>query len=363
MVDWVKQTTSLHRDSYVRDADEELAVLQEERSNGPPLAPPTAPSTQTHSGNGYISESRGSSPQDNPTSSPSRSSGSTRTTSTAPLSSGYSTEQDLTQIQTNPPATQHNNPQHFQAAYTGIHNLSLAQPSSTATVGYQSPVNTPPDQTHGDFTRTTDFLSSLLCEEDFNPPSTSSVVGHKLVNTTHRFPEPHITPASPYTPNSPFLTPSPSTSPPLAGNSSQSATDREEEETDSVFDTSLSPIRHSGTCHIPPGRTRSSMTSGFLSLSETSLDSNDHMEMTSIHQQCHAQPLPLGPSPWTPPTQSAAPVIPSLLCSKPVAPFIPHSSMESTQLAMPPPALETQLSCYENVDSNPLAHADVRFEL
>ena len=366
MVDWVKQTASLHRDSYVRDADEELALWQEQDTtppNDPPLAPPTGMPTQTPSSNGYCSESGGSLQR-----SPAvRNSGSDSAASTgaAPLSSGYSTEPHLTQVPSGPPA-EHTICGQSRAAYTGIHNLTCgeAQPplpvSLTTTGNYQSNTKNPLVPQTTDFMTTADFISSLLCQEDFNPPSAGSQFWlntnstlHSSLESTELIPDP----ASPYTPSD-SLSPSPPTT--SSGHPVQSA-GREEEETDSVFDTSVSPVRHSTSQGPPPpGRTRSSVTSGFLSLSNSSLNSSDNMEMTPIHSHTHcpgAMPprsaCPHSCTSWTPPSQQPAPVIPSLLSCQ----------LQTSGSLPPPPPVGIPLSFYENIDGHPLAHEGVRFEL
>jgi hypothetical protein len=341
--EWVKQTTSQHRDGYVRDADEELA-LQQEQDTTQPSGPSLVPPPDTQSSNGYCSESGGSLQV-------ARNSGGSATTATTPLSSGYSTEHHTTPVVVASISEQSCSGQ-LQPAYTGIHNL-IAQPlPPECTFNNNNHPNTRNSlhQTISDFMDANDdFISSLLCQEDFDPPSSNPAVDLNNKNVPDS--------SSPYTPSdnlsSIIQMTTPNRHPVKSG-------ERQEEETDSVFDTSMSPVRHSAT-QGPPGRTRSSMTSGFLSLSDTSLDSSDNMEMTPIRTCPNPPPLASGHSSttswatWTPPSKQPAPVIPSLLSSE--------VNKTAASLLPSPPIDHMQLSCYENIDGDPLAHEAFRFEL
>ena len=347
--EWVKQTASQHIDGYVRDADEELALLQEKdtkQPSGPSLVPPP----ETQSSNGYCSGS-GRSLQ------VAKNNECSATTATTPLSSGYSTEHHTAPVVGASISEQRCSGQ-LQLAYTGIHNL-IAQPlpaQCTFTNNYHPTTRNSLHQTTSDLLDN-DFISRLLCQEDFDPPSSNPAIDLNNKNVLLGPTEPVTDSSSPYTPSdnlSPIIQmTNPNSHPVKSG-------EREVEETDSVFDTSMSPVRHSAT-QGPPGRTRSSMTSGFLSLSDTSLDSSDNMEMTPIRTCPNPPPLARGHSSttswatWTPPSKQAAPVIPSLLSSE--------VNKTSASLLPSPPLDHMQLSCYENIDGDPLAHEAFRFEL
>ena len=355
VMDWVRQqdTNTLHRDGYVKDADEELEILQEQdliQHSGHSEATPTAPPTETQqSSDGYCLESGEPQQTDRNTN------GNTFSVSTAPLSFGYSTG---TQSQSNP-IVRNANPGQLQATYSGIQNLTTGTPQtlgssvlqqlSVGAGSYHSHVNSPQNQAVNDNMETEDILSALLCQEEFDPPHTSSGIEHSIAPALHTT-SPLSEHQQPVTENlSDTRCPS---SPLSACSSSQSATpEREDEETDSVFDTSLSPARHSGVGHHHPARIRSSLTSGFLSLSDASLDSStDHMEMTLMQQKGLST---VTQSTWSPPCQPAGgPVIPSLLSRPPVV-----------RSRLPSPPLKPLPSCYENIDSDTLAHDDVQFEL
>ena len=340
--EWVRQTNSQKRDGYVRDADDELALILGEQDttqpSNPPLAPPTEPPTETQSSNGYCSESGGSLQA----SVVARSSGSIGTT---PLSSGYSTELHTTPM-VGSFASQQSLNGRSQAAYTGIHNPVAQLQRTECTFTNHPNAKSSVFQATPKFMDPDDFISSLLCQVDFDPPN---------ANPTPQPNELVLDSSSPYIGSDTLALSNPMT----AGSSHPARSGDQEEETDSVFDTSMSPARHSAN-HAPPGRTRSSMTSGFLSLSDTSLDSSDNMEMTSIAPYPTPTPPPLNGghkvTSWRPPSQQATPVIPSLLSSQ---------VNTSSSLLQPPPPLchMSPLTCYENIDTDPLVHEKFRFEL
>ena len=392
VAEWVKHTT--HRDGYVKDAEEELeqAVTQENdvestvpvvpvnvsvtlsaesesrNTSEPPSVSPIMPVQQLsvpQSSNGYFSEAD-ILLQSSTSSSTAKS---TVMDSVTASSSGYNTEQSFTQFQTKTaslikPAQDIHGPP-VQTAYYGAHNPTtnnVCHYTKTAT----DHTSTMESQLITDELPTADFISSLLFQEEFNPLNNSSHVDmQQTIMTSTPANVPPTQPPGPllHTPprKSQYIqhTSSPVPSTVKCSRYSQLA-DSEEGETDSVFDNSIIPLTHTIT-DGPQGRTRSSMTSGFCSLSNTSLDSNDNVEMTQIHSH-HLTPSPphsthppiswtptskIAPTSWTP-TSKIAPVIPSLL----------NTHQPHTPLLEEVPTLPN----YENVDDT-LKSDDFQFEL
>ena len=287
---------------------------------------------------------------------------STETDSAIAASSGYSTEQSF-QAKSAPvisPAQKSHGT--VQAACFGAHNPITAAnvyrlPAATnhaSDISHQMSV-----ECHMDHTTTADFISSLLCHEDFNPPSTSSRIDIQAKSPTQANAHSQLASVLPTsTSKSPYVQDTSLSfgSPPISTRDhSPQTTEGEEGDTDSVFDNSILPLTHT-TAPGPQGRTRSSVTSGFCSLSNTSLDSSDNVEMTPIHSRhCSTQSpphsLPGGRAPtiqsWTPPSKMV-PVIPSLLSSKQ-----PHQQLVKKNHTP---------SNYENFD-DALAQDDICFEL
>ena len=265
-------------------------------------------------------------------------------------SSGYSTEQSIAKLQTDTSPTSSTQ----RSVHVHCGSSQAATATHTNTPSYQQPMNQTTPSRPGYHVQPkverdpTDWMSQLLCTEEFNTPNQSAcgdTTLNPLLPTTSSAVIPELGPAptiSPYIlsscdrPGNTATTP-PATTPTASNMHPVELAEGEEGETDSVFDNSILPLSLPETENTQR-RTRSSITSGFASLSDTSVDSvpSDNVEMTAFnttHPSLFAQrtsitsshthcAVPLKSRETCPPTSRTLPV-PSLLATASTTYVIP----------------------------------------
>ena len=362
--DWVKQSVGRGRDGYMKDVEEELEKIENQHSNPHPApAVPSAsaiplPSDPEMTGSDYCPETEAVLQSDG-------SSSATKNTSATVSSSGYSTEQSFKRVTTDAspaPQTQ-SRPAATggyvqQTAHMGTHNHASAP-------AHHLPANSPLDTTNiacAVDNSPDDSILKFLCLEEFNQ-SVTSLCGDARMNSTCTTCTTGVGAAELLPITNMSLNAHITSTPLTACNGHHLESAKGEEETDSVFDNSIPPLSPTTTDNTQ-SRTSSNRTSGFCSLSNTSLDSivtpsDNSVEMKPIQHHSSSVQSPAVSScsahrPAMPLTMSkmVVPVIPSLLPSQ-------HTHQNTYQLSLH----EVPGPCYENLDNDPLAHEDIQFEL
>jgi hypothetical protein len=277
------------------------------------------------------------------------------------LPAGYSTEQSLAELQTDTLPTLRN----YGCLQTEaeVNDHSSTSPYHSSMKNATSNTGSYSLQSHSKCqSANADFISGLLCIEEFNVQNGSS---SRDITTPH---DPTSGQELAFTPTASSYIPSTSEqdvtcSTPSTSNSPRplDTAEGEEGENDSVFDSSISPLPPS-TADKLQRRTRSNITSGFCSLSNSSLDSapSNEVEMTSLHSKhvdisqtpplcstlMHSTPL----NPWATCSSSVKtpPVIPSCLPSQ-----FRGNCQPSLLKALPP--------SYVNIEDQ-LVDESIRFE-